>query len=136
MNAIVQDDINMSVGGLDRFLRRRLLQQLAGFGHGRLTLRDAMGTVVIGTPASEPTDLDVQVDEKSTGSLNFQLGYSTASGVFGSLASSTRAAAARSSASSAASSATASSRSMTSDSTPSRCRRRTVSARLGRVAGT
>ena len=62
MNAIVRDDINMSVGGLDRLLRRRLLQQLAGFGHGRLTLRDAMGMVVIGTPASEPTDLDVQVD--------------------------------------------------------------------------
>lgn len=33
----------------------------------------------------EEVDLDVQVDEKSTGSLNFQLGYSTASGVFGSL---------------------------------------------------
>jgi outer membrane protein assembly complex protein YaeT len=33
----------------------------------------------------DEVDLEVQVDERSTGSLNFQLGYSTASGVFGSL---------------------------------------------------
>ncbi len=62
MNAIVQHDIDPTIGALDRFLRERLLQQMAGFGHGRLTLRDALGTTVIGTPASEPTDLAVQLD--------------------------------------------------------------------------
>ncbi len=62
MNAIVQRDIDTPIGGLDRFLRGRLLQQLAGFGHGRLTLRDALGTVAIGTPAGEATDLAVEIE--------------------------------------------------------------------------
>lgn len=43
---------------LDRFLRTRLLAQLAGLTHGRLTLCDALGTVEFG----QPTDLDVRVD--------------------------------------------------------------------------
>ncbi|MBD8898536.1 cyclopropane-fatty-acyl-phospholipid synthase family protein [Rhodanobacter sp. DHG33] len=62
MNAIVQRHTDIAISGLDRFLRERLLKQLAGFGHGRLTLRDALGTVVIGMPASEPTDLAVHID--------------------------------------------------------------------------
>ncbi|BFI96130.1 MAG: cyclopropane-fatty-acyl-phospholipid synthase family protein [Rhodanobacter sp.] len=62
MNAIVQHDTDVPIGGLDRFLRGRLLTQLAGFGHGRLTLRDALGTLVLGTPTSEPADLNVQID--------------------------------------------------------------------------
>jgi cyclopropane-fatty-acyl-phospholipid synthase len=62
MNAIVQRAPDTAIGGLERFLRARLLQQLAGFAHGRLTLRDALGTLVIGIPAGEPTDLDVQID--------------------------------------------------------------------------
>ena len=62
MNAIVQHDTDAPIGGLDRFLRGRLLTQLAGFGHGRLTLRDTLGTLVLGTPTSEPADLDVQID--------------------------------------------------------------------------
>ena len=62
MNAIVQHDTDTPVGSLDRFLRGRLLRQLAGFGHGRLTLRDALGTTLLGTPTSEPTDLAVQID--------------------------------------------------------------------------
>lgn len=62
MNAIVRPDIDSSIGGLERFLRERLLKQLAGFGRGRLALRDALGTVVIGTPPSEPADLAVQID--------------------------------------------------------------------------
>lgn len=61
MNAIVQNDIAVSIGSLDRFLRGRLLQQLVGFRHGRLSLRDALGTVVIGTPDVGPTDLAVHV---------------------------------------------------------------------------
>ncbi|MFK2875816.1 class I SAM-dependent methyltransferase [Rhodanobacter hydrolyticus] len=62
MNAVVHHDSRASIGGLDRFLRERLLRQLAGFGHGRLTLRDALGTVLIGTPAGEPADLSVPID--------------------------------------------------------------------------
>ncbi|MBS0581756.1 MAG: class I SAM-dependent methyltransferase [Proteobacteria bacterium] len=62
MNAIVQDDMDSAIGGLDRFLRGRLLRQLADFGHGRLSLRDALGRVVIGTPAGESTDLAVHID--------------------------------------------------------------------------
>lgn len=62
MNAIVQRDTDTPIGTLDRFLRDRLLQQLAGFGHGRLTLRDTLGTAVLGTPASETTNLAVQLD--------------------------------------------------------------------------
>ena len=62
MNAIAQDDMDSAIGGLDRFLRGRLLRQLADFGHGRLSLRDALGRVVIGTPAGESTDLAVHID--------------------------------------------------------------------------
>lgn len=62
MNAIVQHDTGTSIGSLDRFLRERLLKQLAGFGRGRLTLRDVLGTTVIGMPVGEPTDLAVQLD--------------------------------------------------------------------------
>lgn len=43
---------------LERFLRSRLLAQLAGLSHGRLTLCDALGTVEIGNAS----DLDVRVD--------------------------------------------------------------------------
>ena len=62
MNAIAQHDTDTPIGSLDRFLRGRLLRQLEGFGHGRLSLRDALGTASIGTPASEPADLDVHID--------------------------------------------------------------------------
>jgi len=62
MNAIVRHDIDKPIGALDRFLRARLLKQLAGFGHGRLSLRDALGTLAIGTPAGAPTDPAVQID--------------------------------------------------------------------------
>lgn len=62
MNAIVQPDIHASIGSLDRFLRQRLLQQLAGFGHGRLTLHDALGSVAIGAPLDVAVDLAVRID--------------------------------------------------------------------------
>lgn len=62
MNAVVEHDRSASVGGLDRFLRRRLLTRLAEFGHGRLTLRDALGAHLLGTPADQPADLRVGLD--------------------------------------------------------------------------
>lgn len=43
MNAIVQSDNAPAFGVLDRFLRQRLLERLAGFGHGRLLVRDGLG---------------------------------------------------------------------------------------------
>lgn len=49
-----------------RFLRRRLVAQLAGLRHGRLVLRDALGTVELGTPAALEPELVVHIDEKET----------------------------------------------------------------------
>ena len=62
MNAIVQRDLDTPIGAVTRFLRGRLLQQLSGFGHGHLTLRDALGTLDLGTPADERADLAVRID--------------------------------------------------------------------------
>ena len=45
-----------------RFLRRRLLAQMGAMQHGRLILRDALGTVELGTGAAQPTDLVVHLD--------------------------------------------------------------------------
>lgn len=67
MNAIVREDVAPPISGFDRFLRGRLLKQLANFGHGRLTLRDAAGTLVVGTPTGEPTDLSVHLDVLDAG---------------------------------------------------------------------
>ena len=62
MNAIVQPDSSTRIGAFDRFLRGRLLKQLADVAHGRLSLRDALGSVVIGTPVGTATDLAVQIE--------------------------------------------------------------------------
>lgn len=45
-----------------RFLRRRLLEQLAGLRRGRLILKDSLGRVELGSSAGEHTDLVVHVD--------------------------------------------------------------------------
>lgn len=65
MSAIVKAQPTItrdSVGWLDRFLRRRLLTQLAALRHGRLVLRDALGTIELGTPSVQPSDLAVHVE--------------------------------------------------------------------------
>ncbi len=65
MNAIARSDASgtaVQVAALDRFLRRRLLAQLAGLRHGRLVLRDPAGTVEIGASALAPGDLVVHVE--------------------------------------------------------------------------
>ena len=54
-------------GAFDRFLRRRLIDRMSGLRHGRLTLRDALGTVVFGEPAQAAIDLDVRIDVDSPG---------------------------------------------------------------------
>jgi cyclopropane-fatty-acyl-phospholipid synthase len=48
-------------GRFDRFLRERLVAQLAGLRHGRVLLRDAYGTTQIGT-ADHDDDLVVRLD--------------------------------------------------------------------------
>lgn len=45
-----------------RFLRKRLLAQLAGLQHGRLVLRDALGRVELGTPMTQSPDITVRVE--------------------------------------------------------------------------
>ncbi|MBV6416324.1 MAG: Tuberculostearic acid methyltransferase UfaA1 [Steroidobacteraceae bacterium] len=47
---------------IDRFLRGRLMAQLARLRHGRLLLRDPTGWIALGSPAREPGSLEVQVE--------------------------------------------------------------------------
>jgi len=55
LNAIVQSDTAPRFGAFDRFLRQRLLERLTGFGHGRLEVRDALGTVTFGRAGEGPS---------------------------------------------------------------------------------
>ena len=55
MNAIAQSDTAPRFGAFDRFLRQRLLERLAGFGHGHLEVRDALGTVTFGSAGDGPS---------------------------------------------------------------------------------
>ena len=54
MNAIVQTTPANTFGTFDRFLRQRLLQRLAGFGHGHLLVRDALGSMEFGRAGDGP----------------------------------------------------------------------------------
>ncbi|KRG81473.1 SAM-dependent methyltransferase [Stenotrophomonas acidaminiphila] len=54
MNSIVQTATAPGFGALDRFLRQRMHQQLAGFGHGQLVVEDPLGTLRIGQAGSGP----------------------------------------------------------------------------------
>jgi cyclopropane-fatty-acyl-phospholipid synthase len=66
MNAVAKptvtrtDASTMPAGA--RFLRQRLLAQMAGLRRGRLVLTDALGTVELGSPANETSDLLVHLD--------------------------------------------------------------------------
>ena len=67
MNAIVKPSIHAAVqtavpSAGARFLRQRLLASMAGLRHGRLVLRDALGTVELGTPAAQHPTLVVHLD--------------------------------------------------------------------------
>ena len=67
MNAMVKPSIPAAVetaipSAGARFLRQRLLANMAGLRHGRLVLRDALGTVELGTPAAQQPDLVVHLD--------------------------------------------------------------------------
>ncbi|MFN7182907.1 MAG: class I SAM-dependent methyltransferase [Thermomonas haemolytica] len=55
MSAIVERDATSPrFSVFERFLRDRLLQRLAGFGHGRLEVRDALGTLAFGRAGDGP----------------------------------------------------------------------------------
>ena len=62
--------IHAEYGALDRFLRQRLIDRMAGLRDGRLTLHDALGTVVLGEhaedmPAQASIEIDVRIDVDS-----------------------------------------------------------------------
>ena len=62
----VADDAQTGFGGFDRFLRRRLIAQMAQLRHGRLVLNDALGTVELGESA-HATDLHIRIDVDAPG---------------------------------------------------------------------
>ncbi|RDS83900.1 class I SAM-dependent methyltransferase [Dyella monticola] len=61
MNAIVDSPRPSAVGAATRLLRAGLLKQMMRLRHGRLTLRDALGTEECGIPASQHPDLSVDL---------------------------------------------------------------------------
>lgn len=60
-------DTTADFGSFDRFLRQRLIAQMARLRHGRLMLHDALGTVELGEPAHAATDLQIRIDVDSPG---------------------------------------------------------------------
>jgi cyclopropane-fatty-acyl-phospholipid synthase len=58
--SITPDAAEFSAG--TRFLRTRLLAQMAGLAHGRLVLEDALGTVELGTCAADRSDIDLHLE--------------------------------------------------------------------------
>ncbi len=67
MNAIVKPRIDESSRAVPfstgaRFLRQRLLAQMVGLQHGRLIIRDALGTTELGTSAAQEADLTVHIE--------------------------------------------------------------------------
>ncbi|MGB3462858.1 MAG: cyclopropane-fatty-acyl-phospholipid synthase family protein [Rhodanobacter lindaniclasticus] len=48
-------------GGLDRFLRRQLLDRMRGLRHGRLVLSDACGTIELGEPTGAQPTLQIHL---------------------------------------------------------------------------
>ncbi len=70
MNGIAKpaiDDARAEFGAFDRFLRQRLIAQMAQLRHGRLQLRDALGTVELGEPADRDCDLHIRIDVEHPG---------------------------------------------------------------------
>ncbi|KQZ79398.1 cyclopropane-fatty-acyl-phospholipid synthase [Rhodanobacter sp. Root561] len=53
--------------GLDRFLRRQLLERMRGLRHGRLVLSDACGTAELGEPASAQPTLQIHLQVLDAG---------------------------------------------------------------------
>ena len=65
MNEIAKtatSDSRTEFSAFDRFLRQRLVAQMAQLRHGRLVLRDALGTVTLGEPQNIDCDLETNLD--------------------------------------------------------------------------
>ena len=60
-------DTTAGFGSFDRFLRQRLIAQMAQLRHGRLVLHDALGTVELGEPTHVVTDLHIRIEVDSPG---------------------------------------------------------------------
>ena len=58
-------DTTADFSSFERFLRQRLIAQMARLRHGRLILHDALGTVELGEPAHVVTDLQVRIEVDS-----------------------------------------------------------------------
>jgi cyclopropane-fatty-acyl-phospholipid synthase len=70
MNEIIKpapDHAHAEYGSFDRLLRERLIAQMARLRHGRLQLRDALGTVELGEPAGVDCDLDLRIEVNHPG---------------------------------------------------------------------
>jgi cyclopropane-fatty-acyl-phospholipid synthase len=70
MNAIVKTSPDASAtpfSGATRFLRRRLLAQMGGLRHGRLVIRDALGTLELGAASTQQPDLVVHLEVLDAG---------------------------------------------------------------------
>ena len=59
MSSVAAGDPVRGMGALDRWLRGRLIEQLSPLRHGRLRLRDALGTVELGQPGHPAIGLEV-----------------------------------------------------------------------------
>jgi cyclopropane-fatty-acyl-phospholipid synthase len=58
-------DTTADFSSFERFLRQRLIAQMARLRHGRLILHDALGTVELGEPAHVVTDLQIRIEVDS-----------------------------------------------------------------------
>jgi cyclopropane-fatty-acyl-phospholipid synthase len=70
MNEIAKpalDGTRAEFGAFDRFLRQRLIAQMAQLRHGRLRLCDPLGTVTLGEPPGVDCDLQIHLEVHDAG---------------------------------------------------------------------
>jgi cyclopropane-fatty-acyl-phospholipid synthase len=68
MNDLVRTaETGTGYGALDRFLRQRLIAQMAQLRQGRILLRDALGTEILGEPADTAVDLEIRIEVDDPG---------------------------------------------------------------------
>jgi cyclopropane-fatty-acyl-phospholipid synthase len=61
------DGGSAAYGAFDRMLRQRLIAQMARLRRGRILLRDALGSEVLGEPVQVAVDLEVRIDVDNAG---------------------------------------------------------------------